>query len=124
MPSNRSDVGAARPFASQPRVAPASVMSEAQLQEAVIDAAHLFGWLVHHVKPARTPDGKWLTRIQGDRGFPDLVLARTGEVLFVELKSAKGRVRPEQQEWLDRLPRSLVWRPEDWTNGTITAALR
>lgn len=98
-------------------------MTEAQLQAAVIDAAHMFGWLVHHVKPARTPDGKWLTRIQGDAGFPDLVLARAGEVLFVELKSATGRVRPEQSTWLDHLG-GLVWRPEDWTSGAIVEALR
>lgn len=99
-------------------------MTENQLQQAVIDAAHLFGWKVHHVKPARTPDGKYLTRIAADPGFPDLVLARSGEVLFVELKSAVGRLRPAQKEWLDHLPDVKVWRPEDWNNGTIMEVLR
>lgn len=98
-------------------------MTEAQLQKAVIDAAHMFGWLVHHVKPARTPDGKYLTRIAGDAGFPDLVLARDGEVFFVELKSAIGRIRPEQKRWAEHLD-VIVWRPVDWTDGTITDWLR
>lgn len=99
-------------------------MTEAELQAAIIDAAHLFGWLAHHVKPARTPDGKYLTRIAGDAGFPDLVLARGGVVLFVELKSHTGRVRPEQQAWLDTLPGSMVWRPQDWTDGTVVKTLQ
>lgn len=109
-------------------------MTEAQLQVAVIDAAHLFGWLVHHVKPARTPDGKYLTRIQGDPGFPDLVLARNGTALFVELKSERGRLTIDQQAWLDHLEPPMggiesdhevyVWRPEDWTSGQIVEWLR
>lgn len=98
--------------------------TEAQLQKAVIDAAHTFGWLVHHVKPARTPDGKYLTRIAGDAGFPDLVLARRGEVVFVELKSKVGRVRPQQKVWFEALPEVLVWRPEQWQDGTIIERLR
>lgn len=98
--------------------------TEAQLQQAVIDAAWTFGWLVHHVKPARTPDGKYLTRIAGDPGFPDLVLARNGEVLFIELKSKVGRVRPEQKVWAEALPEVLVWRPEQWSDGTIIERLR
>lgn len=106
--------------------------TEAQLQSAVIDAAHTFGWLVHHVKPARTPDGQFLTRIAGDAGFPDLVLARGGEVLFVELKSAVGKLRAAQEVWRDALmpPETdathdyLVWRPSDWSDGTIIGALR
>lgn len=108
-------------------------MTEAQLQKAVIDAAHMFGWLVHHVKPARTPDGKYLTRIAGDAGFPDLVLARNGVVLFVELKSEKGRIRPEQAKWMEVLDGGqrieyahhvFVWRPADWTEGIVIETLR
>lgn len=109
-------------------------MSEAQLQAAVIDTAHTFGWLVHHVKPARTPDGKYLTRIAGDPGFPDLVLARNGRVIFAELKSDRGRLSAHQQAWLDHLEPPMggiesdhevyVWRPQDWTTGHITEMLR
>lgn len=103
-------------------------MTEAELQAAVIEAAHLFKWLVHHVKPARTPDGKYLTRIQGDAGFPDLVMVRGDRTLFVELKSATGRLRPEQKTWLNRLTdahqETFVWFPVDWTSGTIREVLR
>lgn len=103
-------------------------MTEAQLQAAVIEAAQLFGWKVHHVRPARTPDGKFLTRIQGDRGFPDLVLCRSPEILFVELKSESGKIRAEQADWLDVLDRSggvvRVWRPNHWRDGTIMDQLK
>jgi hypothetical protein len=51
--------------------------------------------------------------MSGDPGFPDLVLARGGVVLHVELKSEKGKVRPEQSEWLAELG-GEIWRPSDW----------
>jgi hypothetical protein len=62
-------------------------------------------------------------------GLPDLVLLHpeTGQLLFVELKSATGRIRPEQQQWIDALHRGghtvRVWRPEQWHDGTIARAL-
>lgn len=103
-------------------------MTEAELQAAVLQAAQLFKWRVHHCKPAQTPDGKWLTRIAGNRGFPDLCLVRPPRVLFVELKSAKGRLSPDQTQWLQDLEKSgvkvAIWRPGDWTDGTITEELR
>lgn len=50
-------------------------------------------------------------------GFPDLVIVGNA-VIFVELKSQRGRVSPEQQAWLDALMRAgveaHVWRPDDW----------
>ena len=52
--------------------------------------------------------------MQGDPGFPDLVLARDGEVLFVELKSSKGKPTTEQVIWLNELGGGCVWRPDDW----------
>jgi hypothetical protein len=45
-------------------------MSEAELQQNVIDMAHVFGWLVHAERPAMRADGTWRTPIQGDKGFP------------------------------------------------------
>ena len=37
------------------------------------------------------------------KGFPDLIALAPGKVAFIEMKSAKGRVRADQTEWIDRL---------------------
>jgi hypothetical protein len=94
-------------------------MSEAQLLRATIKAARLGGWRVAHFRPARTEHG-WRTPVQGDgAGFPDLVLCHPwrGELLFRELKAQRGRLRPEQREWLDALDAAgadaAVWKPRD-----------
>jgi len=51
------------------------------------------------------------------KGFPDLVCVR-GIVLFVELKTAIGKLRPPQEEWRDWIiaanGRWELWRPQDW----------
>jgi hypothetical protein len=105
-------------------------MSEAELQEAVIEAARLFGWKVAHFRPARTERG-WRTPVAADgAGFPDLVLARAGcPLLCVELKSAVGRVSADQTEWLRVLDQAegadvRLWRPGNWVSGEIEKALR
>ena len=64
--------------------------------------------------------------MQGDPGFPDLVLARTGRVIFAELKAEAGKTTPAQEEWIAELggrtatmrtlPAShevYEWRPSD-----------
>lgn len=79
-----------------------AAMSEAQLQDAIIEAAKLYGWRCAHFRPAMTVRG-WRTPVQGDAGFPDLVLARLGKVMFLELKREGGRVSPDQQAWLNDL---------------------
>ena len=54
------------------------------------------------------------------KGFPDLVIARTDppRLIYAELKSAKGRIAPEQKEWQARLEANgqefYIWRPSDW----------
>jgi len=70
-----------------------SLSSEEEFQEAVIGYARLCGWKVHHTRPARTSKG-WKTPIQGDKSFPDLVMARKGRLAIAELKSTKGRTAP------------------------------
>ena len=37
--------------------------------------------------------------LRGDAGFPDLVLARKDRVMFVEVKSARGRLGKNQAAW-------------------------
>ncbi len=102
-------------------------MSEDDLLHSVIDLAHLTDWHAHHCRPAQVRDGKWVTPIQGDPGFPDLILAKPGRLVVAELKSARGRVTPVQAEWLDAFAGTavevFVWRPADWASGTIRAVL-
>lgn len=87
--------------------------SEAQFTDWLVEAAKLHGWMVGHFRPARTTRG-WRTPVQGDEGFPDVVLARDGVVLIAELKAARGRLRPGQQAWLAALgATAVVWRPSD-----------
>jgi hypothetical protein len=91
-------------------------MLEAQFKNAVIEVAQRYGWFVHHDLPAMNKRGKWATHIQGDSGFPDLVLVNPkGVLVFAELKTDIGVVRKTQNAWLDRLEQSgaivQVWRP-------------
>lgn len=65
-------------------------MREADLQAMVVQAARYLGWTVYHTHDSR----------RSEPGFPDLTLVRAGRLAFVELKTARGRVRPEQAAWL------------------------
>jgi len=93
-------------------------MTEDAFLKQVIDLAKLRGWQVHHARPGRTLKG-WRTPVQGDAGFPDLVLCRPPQTIFVELKTDKGRLRRNQEVWLRLLraagQRAHVWRPSMWT---------
>lgn len=93
---------------------------EQSFQEAVLEVAKLAGWRSLHIRPAGRADGSWRTPIGGDgKGWPDLTLVRPPRLLFVELKSESGTLRPQQCEWLDALRllpmcETYVWRPSDW----------
>jgi hypothetical protein len=105
------------------------VVSEAELQKAVIALAQRLQWRVAHFRPGLTKAGNWVTAVQGDgKGFPDLVCLRGDRLLVAELKSKTGRVAPEQQGWLDGFREfsgeAFVWRPHHWTNGDIELVLR
>lgn len=99
------------------------------MQKAVVECAHRFGMAAAHFGAGMTPSGSWITATVADGGgFPDLVIAGGGRLLFVELKSAKGRLSERQLIWLDRLRKAgaevHVFRPAQWVDGTIEAALR
>lgn len=84
-------------------------LSEKRFQELVIAYAKSQGWKVFHTHDSR----------KSARGFPDLVLAKTGRsVIFAELKREDGKVTESQQEWIEVLrqtgSRACVWRPGDW----------
>jgi len=102
-------------------------VTEAELLDAVIELAHLFGWRVAHFRPARTARG-WRTPVAADgAGWPDLTLVRE-RVVFAELKAERGTLSVDQLDWLRVLGQAggehHVWRPEDWTRGEIEAVLR
>jgi hypothetical protein len=92
--------------------------SEAAFQTQVTQLAQYYSWRVYHTHDSR----------RSPAGFPDLVLVRPPELIFAELKTEKGRVRPEQADWLadlEAVARTLavegvraldvcLWRPSDF----------
>lgn len=94
-------------------------MTESEFQSQVIEIARLRGWKVAHFRPAQIRPGRWATPIQGDAGFPDLVLSRglDGDLVFAELKKEKGRLSAGQVAWIRTLiaagAEAYVWYPSD-----------
>ena len=94
-------------------------MMEADLQAAVVKLARMLDYLCYHTHDSR----------RSAPGFPDLVMVhpRSGVIVFAELKSATGRVTPEQDQWLRALAvrgAAFVWRPRDLADGSVTRALQ
>ena len=93
---------------------PSSPMSEDDLLAAVRDIAHLRGWRTYHTYDSR----------RSEPGFPDLVMAHPIQkrIVYVELKSAKGRVTNAQAQWLDDLhdagAEAYIWRPDGLDDDT------
>ena len=117
----------------------AQAMSEDELLQRVIAAAHQCDYLCHHTRPLRRGDGRWRTAVQGDTGFPDLVIAGHARLLLVEFKrqDAPRPLPPDQHAWATELRavvntlhwqtgrlQVLVWRPLDWLDGTVLRTLR
>lgn len=96
----------------------ADACTERELSDAIVDAARKLGWLV-----ARWPT--W--RATGTyAGVPDLLLARGGRCLHIELKTEKGRLSEHQEAWRAALPEAdyRLYRPSDWVGGIIEEELR
>jgi hypothetical protein len=95
-------------------------MSEAALQEAVIECARLLNWMAYHTHDSR----------RSERGFPDLCLARArdGRVLFAELKVGRNKASVAQELWLRTLGAGEVevylWYERDWLSGEIERTLK
>ena len=88
-------------------------LSEKEFQDQVLEAADKAGWWRHHDHDSRKQD--W----RADSGFPDLVLAKDGRIIFAELKAEKGRMSSSQLLWIDHLQPNAgvevyIWRPDDW----------
>ena len=95
-------------------------MSEVEFTDNVLKWAKVYGWRRFHVR------GNTRRLIQGDVGFPDLVLVRSPRIIFAELKVGRNKPSVEQGDWIAELDdcRFLevhVWRPEAWS--TILATL-
>jgi hypothetical protein len=92
-------------------------VSEVMFQADVLELAAWLGLLVYHTHDSR----------RSAAGFPDLVIVGS-RVLFRELKTATGRIRPDQERWLLRLREAGqdadVWRPADWPDRIHTELRR
>ena len=103
-----------------PRERIARAMKEDELLTNVLQLAKVKGWHAYHVRNSKAGV------IQGDTGFPDLVLVRK-RLLFVELKTELGPIRLDQKDWAEwlRIVGHAVryWRPSDWMDGVIERAL-
>jgi len=92
-------------------------LTEREWQAQVLHLARLYRWRVHHCRPALRASGRYSTPIQGHPGFPDLVLAKAGRVIYAELKTdaTSSKLTDEQAAWRDVLLAAGVewfcWRP-------------
>ena len=82
---------------------------EKDFQDMVLEVAHGCGWLTYHTYDSR----------RSQAGFPDLTMVRGNRLIFVELKSHKGKVNAAQEMWLAALAdvpyaEVYLWRPEQW----------
>src|SRR4249919_2009852 len=95
-------------------------MTEAELKALILPMARAQGWIVYttpQIKPLRP------TRRDGSSGYPDLTLARDGEVLWLELKAEDRKLSPQQFDWQLALPRMEVIRPSDLARGRVDELL-
>ena len=90
----RTSTGA-NPRAPSSSVVPAAVhvVTERDFQQQIVEFAQLMGWAVFRVHDSR----------RSPSGWPDLALCRGPTLLFLECKTERGRVRPEQKAWIERL---------------------
>lgn len=95
-------------------------LTEAQFLRQFLDLAAILGYHYVHFRPAQTSHG-WRTPVQGPlgKGWPDVTLVRERDrrLVFVELKSATGKLDPEQERVLSILraagAETYTWRPAD-----------
>ena len=83
-------------------------LTEAAYQRRITDYCNLRGLRWHHETDSRR------TR----PGYPDLTVCGPGGVVWLEVKTDTGRIRPEQRDWLNALTAAghdaLIVRPRHW----------
>lgn len=92
-------------------------MTEQQFTNSLLEWAKVYGWRRFHV---RNSGARGLSQVQGDKGFPDLVLVRPPRLIFAELKVGRNKVADAQSEWLTALNDASLaevyyWTPAQWT---------
>lgn len=92
--------------ATQPGAA--ASISEKDWQAQVLELAGYYRWGWYHTYDSR----------RSAPGWPDLVLVRPPEIIYVELKTNRGRLSRAQRAWLAVLEdcgqEIHVWRPRDF----------
>ena len=101
-------------------------MTETAFTTELLKWAKVYHWRSFHVRNSGYGGN---TFVQGDRGFPDLVLVRPPRLIFAELKVGKNKTTVDQQRWLIDLDlvaaqateynkigiETYVWKPEQWS---------
>lgn len=86
-------------------------VTEAQWRTIVKQLLKAYGWKWSYHPPGKTVRGKYITT--GSPGFPDFMAVKGGRVVFLELKTTKGKLRPGQGPWL-RCLQSVGGNVEAW----------
>lgn len=85
----------------------AAYQTHAQFQTAVVDYLTIRGWECWHDNDSR----------RNKAGLPDLLCLRE-RCVWVECKTERDRLRPEQRRFIARLKAAgqevHVWKPRDW----------
>ncbi len=97
-----------KPIHGEVRALVTRAIPEADFHAYVTDLLHLGGFLFHHETDSR----------RSPKGFPDIVAVKLSRLIWIELKTERGKVRPEQTRWLDALRLTgrcevYLWRPSD-----------
>jgi hypothetical protein len=91
-------------------------ITEADFQRRVLAAARWNKWCAVHIRATESQKGRWTVPYEGDKGLPDLILAKDGKVILAELKSASGKPTKDQIRWLDNAgEHGRLWTPDQWT---------
>lgn len=99
----------------------AKPISEKDFMRQVTDLADRRGWQWIHLRPSKgySDRDSWRTPADGPlaKGWPDLFLCRDNELIFLELKSDRGKITFEQEQVLGILGNfgfARVYYPSDW----------
>lgn len=96
---------------ADPVVTPGSdPRSEQEIRRDIVGFLRALGYRVWDHEQGYRKDGS--TRVT--KGFPDLIVAGHGRIVAAEIKSARGKLTPEQQEfrdtWVENGGEHVVWR--------------